>query len=57
MGGAIEIQSACNIWNLRIIVLNNRNNENTNIEFLPLNNIYEKTITIEWTGGHYTPVN
>jgi len=43
MGGAIEIQSACNIWNLRIIVLNNRNNENTNIEFLPLNNIYEKT--------------
>jgi hypothetical protein len=55
-GGAIEIQSACNIWNLRIIVINNRDNENIKIEFLPINTNYEKTITIEWTGGHYSPV-
>jgi len=55
-GGAIEIQAACNIWSLRIIVINRRNQPNTNIEFLPVNNHYDKTIEIEWTGGHYEPI-
>jgi hypothetical protein len=60
-GGAIEIQAACNIWQLCIIVKNYRiQNQNTNqnkdIEFLPISGIYNKTIQIYWTGGHYEPV-
>lgn len=52
-GGAIEIQCACNIWNSRIIVLNNRDRE---IEFIPLSGQYEMTMYLEWTGGHYEPL-
>ena len=55
-GGAIEIQCACNIWNIRIIVKNYRDSVNTNIEFIPLLENYEKTISIYWNGGHYEPV-
>jgi len=55
-GGAIEIQCACNIWNSRIIVLNNRDRGNRPIEFIPLSGQYEKTIFLDWTGGHYEPV-
>jgi hypothetical protein len=55
-GGAIEIQCACNIWKLKINVKNYRDNNNRNIEFLPLNNSYNKTINIYWTGGHYEPL-
>jgi len=61
-GGAIEIQVACILWNLRIIVKNNRDAKNTIIEFLPLrqnnhsdNHTEYKTIVLEWTGGHYEP--
>ena len=53
-GGAIEIQSACNIWNLRINVSNHR--DGGNIEFIPIHGNYEKTINIYWTGGHYEPI-
>lgn len=55
-GGAIEIQCACNIWNLKIIVHNYRDNNNSIIEFLPLNNSYNKIINLYWTGGHYEPI-
>jgi len=55
-GGAIEIQSACNIWNLCINVKNYRDNNNTTIEFIPCNNTHEKTINLYWTGGHYEPI-
>jgi hypothetical protein len=57
-GGAIEIQAACNIWQLRIFVKDIRYNhaQNNNIEFIPINNIYYRTITIEWSGGHYEPL-
>jgi hypothetical protein len=55
-GGAIEIQCACNIWKLKINVLNHRDSNNRIIEFIPLNGIYEKTINIYWTGGHYEPI-
>jgi hypothetical protein len=55
-GGAIEIQCACNIWNSRIIVLNNRDIGNRQIEFIPLSGQYEITMYLEWTGGHYEPV-
>lgn len=60
-GGAIEIQVACNIWNLRIIVHNYRDKDKTNnkIEFIPINNSIDniiKTIELYWTGGHYEPI-
>ena len=58
-GGAIEIQVACIIWNLRIIVKNNRDIKNSTIEFIPLIHTHEtpysKTIALNWTGGHYEP--
>lgn len=55
-GGAIEIQTACNLWNLRIIVRNYRDNKGQNIDFIPVTTTFEKTIELEWTGGHYEPV-
>ena len=55
-GGAIEIQCACNIWNSRIIVINNRDIGNRQIEFIPLSGQYERTMYLDWTGGHYEPV-
>ena len=45
-GGAIEIQCACNIWALKINVKNYRDNNNRTIEFLPINNSYNKNINI-----------
>ena len=55
-GGAIEIQAACNIWKLRIIVNNHRNFGAPDIEFIPVNSVYDKTIHIYWNGGHYEPI-
>tara|TARA_B100000424_G_C22944224_1_gene502453 strand:+ start:3452 stop:3802 length:351 start_codon:yes stop_codon:yes gene_type:complete len=55
-GGAIEIQAACNIWNISVIVKNYRNHGQKNIEFLPLHGNVERQIYIYWTGGHYEPV-
>ena len=55
-GGAIEIQSACNIWRLRVIVKNYRNQGEKDIEFIPLSGQYERTINVYWTGGHYEPI-
>lgn len=55
-GGAIEIQTACNVWSFRIIVRNNRGREKSSIEFLPISELWTKTIELEWTGGHYEPV-
>lgn len=55
-GGAIEIQVASSIWNLRIIVKNYRNRGEKDIEFIPLSQNYEKTIDVYWTGGHYEPI-
>ena len=55
-GGAIEIQCACNIWGLCVNVKNYRDNNNRTIEFIPLNNSYNKTIYVYWNGGHYEPI-
>jgi hypothetical protein len=56
-GGAIEIQCACNIWNLRIIVRNYRDRQGEQIEFIPVSSgEVDKSIELEWTGGHYEPV-
>jgi len=55
-GGANEIQTACILWKLQIIVKNYRNRGNKDIDFLPLNGDYERTIKIYWTGGHFEPI-
>jgi hypothetical protein len=55
-GGAIEIQCACNIWNIRINVSNYRDSGNRTIEFIPINGNIENTINIYWNGGHYEPI-
>ena len=55
-GGAIEISTACNIWNIRIIVHNKTTYPPTNIEFLPINKVYFHTINLEWTGNHYEAI-
>ena len=56
LGGAIEIQAACNIWNLQINVSNYRDTNGKIIEILPLKGNSEKTIHIYWNGGHYEPI-
>lgn len=55
-GGAIEIQAACNIWNLKIVVKNIRIKSIYKIEFIPLHKNLLKTIYISWNGGHYEPI-
>lgn len=57
-GGGIEIQAACNLWKLRIIVhdIRKRCNSSQHIEFVPVSSSPEKTIELEWSGGHYEPV-
>jgi hypothetical protein len=55
-GGAIEIQCACNIWNLQINVSNYRDAGNRIIEFVPINGNITNTINIYWNGGHYEPI-
>ena len=57
-GGAIEIQGACNIWKLKIVVKNIKHNKknNVDIEFLPVDSVFNKTIHLTWSGGHYEPV-
>jgi hypothetical protein len=55
-GGAIEIQSACNIWNARIVVHDVRGQAQKFIEFLPVSALTsDKTFELEWSGGHYEP--
>ena len=58
-GGAIEIQAACNLWNIKIVVHNKRDINNSIIEFIPIflpSKTIQGTINIEWTGGHYEPL-
>ena len=55
-GGAIEIQAASNIWNVRILVHNIRDMHNI-IEFIPIiNKSYQGTINISWNGSHYEAI-
>ena len=55
-GGAIEIQAACNIWNLRIIIHNMSGSKISKIEFLPISGKYDNMIQLLWTGNHYEPI-
>ena len=57
--GAIEIQAACNIWNLEVTVRNLRDPIPTTIVFHPFHPLPLepcRKIELEWTGGHYEPV-
>jgi len=55
-GGAIEIQAACNIWNMSVIVHDIRNSRRDKITFIPINGRVNNTINITWSGGHYEPI-
>ena len=55
-GGGIEIQCACNIWNIQINIANYRENNNKTMEFFPLYGNSKKIINILWNGGHYEPI-
>ena len=55
-GGAIEIQAACNIWNMSVIVHDIRNVRKDKITFIPLNGNINNTINVTWSGGHYEPI-
>lgn len=55
-GGAIEIQVACNLWNISINVHNIRGRERGQILFVPILSETTKTIHITWNGGHYEPL-
>ncbi len=55
-GGAIEIQVACNLYNVKIIVKDIRHQQGKNIEFIPLHKKIEREICITWNGGHYEPL-
>jgi hypothetical protein len=57
-GGGIEIQAACNLWKLRIIVFDiTSKSSNKPIEFLPLTENYIYTIRLTWNGYHYEPLH
>lgn len=51
-GGSIEIKSFCNIFNINVIVVNIRDN-NEKIEFLSCDQNCNKKIEITWSGGHF----
>ena len=55
-GGAIEIQAACNIWKLRIFVIDRRiTGREREIEFLPCSVVETvQSIQLNWNGYHYT---
>lgn len=55
-GGAIEIQAACNIWKMSVIVHDIRGVTRKKICFLPIATEITKTINISWSGGHYEPL-
>ena len=51
-GGSIEIKSFCNIFNINVIVINIRDN-NERIEFLCNDDNCKRYIEITWSGGHF----
>ena len=55
-GGAIEIQAACNIWSMSVNVIDIRTPKRDIVSFIPVNSVSSRTITLEWSGGHYEPV-
>lgn len=56
-GGAIEIQAACNIWAMSVVVHDIRHSRGGVIQFLPVNGENNREIHLSWSGGHYTPMS
>ena len=54
-GSAYEIAAMCNMYNAKIIV--NVLRTGKQIEFLSINNDYNKVFYISWTGNHYEPIS
>jgi len=57
-GSAIEIKTFCEIYKVKVVVVNLR--DNRHIEFIPSSKrsifpIPEHTIYLRYTGNHYTP--
>lgn len=55
MGGAIEVQAACCIWNLKIYVKTNE----SEIEFVPVLHNSESelpSLNLGWQAAHYVPI-
>ena len=55
MGGAIELQAVCNIWNVSVIVHNIQHEGAQDMEFLPVcaDANVDTIIHLTWDGGHY----
>lgn len=53
-GGAIEIQAACNVYAMRVFVVDS--NTGRCIEFLPLDAKVSADAKLVWSGSHYEPV-
>lgn len=54
-GGGIEIQAACNIWKVTILVYNIRDPEKRFIEFVPVDGESRGVIRLSWNGSHFEP--
>ena len=56
-GGAIEISAWCNITGCKIHVYDVRKSQSLITEFIPSSDTnHEKTIRLQWSGGHYEPL-
>ena len=53
-GGAIEIQAACNVYAMRVFVVDMHTKRY--IEFLPLDAKVSTEAKLMWSGSHYEPV-
>ena len=51
--GGIEIRSACNLWEIVIVVHSHRTKP---IIFEPISKRYKCIIHLFWTGNHYEPI-
>jgi hypothetical protein len=61
-GGAIEIKSFCEMYQVNVLVLNIRNNqtdmETTTKEIKFLSSVpSQRWVSITWNGGHFEPIN
>jgi hypothetical protein len=58
-GGAIEIQAACNIWNMSVHVydIRRRRGGASVIKFIPVVGEFDRVVKLNWNGGHYTHRN
>lgn len=53
-GGALEIAAFIRLYNMDVEVVNIRDRNQKNIEFVVLGNT--KKVRISWNGGHYEPI-